>query len=404
MNKTRITDVIRFFIEIAMRYDIPKAIISKATTIPESTLERHFKFTIMRPAELYAKLFVLYASSISVTGENYSVKIYEKLFPNRTDHENELRVLCQKLELALEDYLKLDELKSYLEGLGTGAIMFTRSEFTKDISEPYKELFKTIYGKDFFYDCDVCCEALMLEFLHKLHTTDNLPDSESKDPFEDLKWTMRLVSTPLPDELAGMSFGKEMQDVLITDIDNLSDTMQKIIKSFYGLNEPKKSLGNIAKDLDKSPAWIGKQQRDAINILRRGTISMTRSQILTNELKTISKSNDAKRKINELESQNEYLIFTLEKIVYGNASEKELADIKSELLKLESVHQFLMRPIKDLKLPERVKNLLLGSGMSCLNDVMKRSEKELLKIRKLGIGGITDINDLLGTKGYALKK
>jgi DNA-directed RNA polymerase subunit alpha len=80
----------------------------------------------------------------------------------------------------------------------------------------------------------------------------------------------------------------------------------------------------------------------------------------------------------------------------------------SELEVVESVEPeeqydpVLMRPVDDLELTVRSANCLKAENVFYIGDLIQRTENELLKTPNLGKKSLTEIKDVLGTKGLTL--
>ena len=58
-----------------------------------------------------------------------------------------------------------------------------------------------------------------------------------------------------------------------------------------------------------------------------------------------------------------------------------------------------MRPVDDLELTVRSANCLKAENVFYIGDLIQRTENELLKTPNLGKKSLTEIKDVLGTKG-----
>jgi DNA-directed RNA polymerase subunit alpha len=68
----------------------------------------------------------------------------------------------------------------------------------------------------------------------------------------------------------------------------------------------------------------------------------------------------------------------------------------------EQYDPVLMRPVDDLELTVRSANCLKAENVFYIGDLIQRTENELLKTPNLGKKSLTEIKDVLGTKGLTL--
>ena len=62
----------------------------------------------------------------------------------------------------------------------------------------------------------------------------------------------------------------------------------------------------------------------------------------------------------------------------------------------------LLRPVDDLELTVRSANCLKAENIYFIGDLIQRSEAELLKTPNLGKKSLTEIKDILASKGLSL--
>ena len=82
-------------------------------------------------------------------------------------------------------------------------------------------------------------------------------------------------------------------------------------------------------------------------------------------------------------------------------------DLESEALaepeeQEEEVDPVLLRPVDDLELTVRSANCLKAESIYYIGDLIQRTEVELLKTPNLGKKSLTEIKDVLATKGLSL--
>jgi DNA-directed RNA polymerase subunit alpha len=84
---------------------------------------------------------------------------------------------------------------------------------------------------------------------------------------------------------------------------------------------------------------------------------------------------------------------------FDKVSELEvIEDVEPE----EQYDPVLMRPVDDLELTVRSANCLKAENVFYIGDLIQRTENELLKTPNLGKKSLTEIKDVLGTKGLTL--
>jgi DNA-directed RNA polymerase subunit alpha len=82
----------------------------------------------------------------------------------------------------------------------------------------------------------------------------------------------------------------------------------------------------------------------------------------------------------------------------------ELRDI-SEPVQKEEKSEFdpiLLRPVDDLELTVRSANCLKAEAIQYIGDLVQRTEVELLKTPNLGKKSLTEIKDVLASRGLSL--
>jgi DNA-directed RNA polymerase subunit alpha len=67
-----------------------------------------------------------------------------------------------------------------------------------------------------------------------------------------------------------------------------------------------------------------------------------------------------------------------------------------------SVDPILLRPVDDLELTVRSANCLKAENIFLIGDLIQRTEVELLKTPNLGKKSLTEIKDVLATRGLSL--
>lgn len=89
-----------------------------------------------------------------------------------------------------------------------------------------------------------------------------------------------------------------------------------------------------------------------------------------------------------------------------NTSELEEArDLLGKLCADEDTEQkrAMLRPIQDLDFTVRTKNCLLDACITTLGGLLGNSEVDLLKLPNMGMKSVTEIKDVLATRGYRLR-
>ncbi len=80
--------------------------------------------------------------------------------------------------------------------------------------------------------------------------------------------------------------------------------------------------------------------------------------------------------------------------------EQEKPDEKEE--KQPPIDPILLRPVDDLELTVRSANCLKAENIYLIGDLIQRTEVELLKTPNLGKKSLTEIKDVLATRGLSL--
>ncbi|MGK0298418.1 MAG: DNA-directed RNA polymerase subunit alpha, partial [Gammaproteobacteria bacterium] len=80
------------------------------------------------------------------------------------------------------------------------------------------------------------------------------------------------------------------------------------------------------------------------------------------------------------------------------AEEAEIAAAKNE----PEVDPILLRPVDDLELTVRSANCLKAESIYYIGDLVQRTEVELLKTPNLGKKSLTEIKDVLASRGLSL--
>lgn len=83
------------------------------------------------------------------------------------------------------------------------------------------------------------------------------------------------------------------------------------------------------------------------------------------------------------------------KITIEMDSVSELLDVSNLLSKLKKAHDVDVKAIRDLKLRVRTENCLKSAGISSIDELMKMSDNELLKIPNLGRMDLNGIREAL---------
>ena len=82
-------------------------------------------------------------------------------------------------------------------------------------------------------------------------------------------------------------------------------------------------------------------------------------------------------------------------------------DLKSDAIKEpeqqeDKIDPILLRPVDDLELTVRSANCLKAENIYYIGDLIQRTEVELLKTPNLGKKSLTEIKDVLASKGLSL--
>ena len=77
---------------------------------------------------------------------------------------------------------------------------------------------------------------------------------------------------------------------------------------------------------------------------------------------------------------------------------KIISSVKEE----EEIDPILLRPVDDLELTVRSANCLKAENIYYIGDLIQRTEVELLKTPNLGKKSLTEIKDVLASRGLSL--
>jgi len=67
------------------------------------------------------------------------------------------------------------------------------------------------------------------------------------------------------------------------------------------------------------------------------------------------------------------------------------------------LNSLLLRPVDDLELTVRSLKSLKAENISCIRDLIQRTENELLKTPRLGRKSLDEIKDVLALRGLTLR-
>ena len=80
----------------------------------------------------------------------------------------------------------------------------------------------------------------------------------------------------------------------------------------------------------------------------------------------------------------------------------ESSDFPEEKQVEEEIDPILLRPVDDLELTVRSANCLKAENIYYIGDLIRRTEVELLKTPNLGKKSLTEIKDVLASRGLSL--
>jgi DNA-directed RNA polymerase subunit alpha len=83
-------------------------------------------------------------------------------------------------------------------------------------------------------------------------------------------------------------------------------------------------------------------------------------------------------------------------------SELPVEGVAQELSQGPTIDPILLRPVDDLELTVRSANCLKAENIYLIGDLIQRTEVELLKTPNLGKKSLTEIKDVLATRGLSL--
>lgn len=281
--------------------------------------------------------------------------------------KNELTTLECRLIDALENFLQLTEVHSFLLGLSLSVSILTVTEFAGE-SKKYEKLIDAIFGTP----CNAMTEVEHLEgiseFLKQYFanlTAYNV--LEIKNAFELKKSIVAAVVAQFRKgikPIIGSLFAQRIESVLA----DLSRREEFILRCRYGIGVIQVSADAIGAKLDLSATRVCQIERKALCRLRHPS----RSSRLIQAVQSIGDVVEV--------SLNEELV----------AAEKE------------QLPAILSRSIDTLEFSVRTANCLQNFGIKTIGELVQKSEHELLRSKNFGRKSLKEIKEALGEMGLRL--
>ena len=204
---------------------------------------------------------------------------------------------------------------------------------------------------------------------------------------------------------------EQLNRIEFSDNPELSENRRKVLMEYYGINEEKKSTKDIAKEMNISTNTVRKYIHKALK-----TLSEHEKHFDITYIPNFDKIDEEDRKkiVDALGNYafgkpDKYNIDNLDELVdicktiekYGTTrisdEEKEKKDIEAQI---EDLQKQINIPIEQLDLSARSFNSLRREGINSLQDLLHKSEGELLKIR--GMGNMTYNKTITKLKEYGI--
>lgn len=204
---------------------------------------------------------------------------------------------------------------------------------------------------------------------------------------------------------------EQLNRIEFSDNPELSENRRKVLMEYYGINEEKKSTKDIAKEMNISTNTVRKYIHKALK-----TLSEHKKHFDITYIPNFDKIDEEDRKkiVDALGNYafgkpDKYNIDNLDELVdicktiekYGTTrisdEEKEKKDIEAQI---EDLQKQINIPIEQLDLSARSFNSLRREGINSLQDLLHKSEGELLKIR--GMGNMTYNKTITKLKEYGI--
>lgn len=156
-----------------------------------------------------------------------------------------------------------------------------------------------------------------------------------------------------------------------------------------GSSDEEQTIGRIKLDASFSPVRRVAYDVQSARVEQRTNLDKLILEIETNG--TIDPEDAVRESATILRSQ-------LAVFVDLEAEEAQIAEAKNE----PEIDPVLLRPVDDLELTVRSANCLKAESIYYIGDLIQRTEVELLKTPNLGKKSLTEIKDVLASRGLAL--
>ncbi len=156
-----------------------------------------------------------------------------------------------------------------------------------------------------------------------------------------------------------------------------------------GSSDDEQTIGQVKLDASFSPVKRVAYDVQSARVEQRTNLDKLILEIETNG--TIDPEDAVREAATILRSQ-------LAVFVDLEAEEAQIAEASNE----PEIDPILLRPVDDLELTVRSANCLKAESIYYIGDLIQRTEVELLKTPNLGKKSLTEIKDVLGSRGLAL--
>ena len=188
-----------------------------------------------------------------------------------------------------------------------------------------------------------------------------------------------------PGRLVGLHFFNPVAQLPLVEVIRCEDTEQDALDIGFGFV---KGIGKLPLDASYSPV-----RRVAIDVQAARVEQRTDLDRLVIDLETNGTIDpeDAIRRAATILQQQLAVFVNLENEEDAPTEEKE-----------DEIDPILIRPVDDLELTVRSANCLKAENIYYIGDLIQRTEVELLKTPNLGKKSLTEIKDVLASRGLSL--
>ncbi|MCP5162516.1 MAG: DNA-directed RNA polymerase subunit alpha [Hahellaceae bacterium] len=156
----------------------------------------------------------------------------------------------------------------------------------------------------------------------------------------------------------------------------------------FGADDETRAIGRLQLDSSFSPVYRVAYAVESARVEQRTNLDKLVIDLETNG--TIDPEEAIRRAATILQQQ--LAVF----VAFDNEKEPEHVEVEEE------VDPILLRPVDDLELTVRSANCLKAENIYYIGDLIQRTEVELLKTPNLGKKSLTEIKDVLASRGLSL--